>query len=171
MRPLRCGAICSTAHLHTPVKADFTCLWPSLNYGVIVTGNARLGGLTHVLHSNFKDLINVHDGGFFFFPLSVLQQTLSIWKTSLAGWPWWDHGSLRVSYFLIPSPANKSLGFWLRFFCLLTPGTLNLEQMRQRSKDSQEINLWSHRLNPAWLESCSLYCPGSYPFSKPDSPD
>lgn len=35
-------------------------------YGVILRGNARLGGLIHFSHSDFKDLTNVHDGGFFF---------------------------------------------------------------------------------------------------------
>lgn len=35
------------------------------SYGVILRGNARLGELTHFSHSNFKDLTNVHDGGFF----------------------------------------------------------------------------------------------------------
>lgn len=74
-------------------------------YGVILRGNARLGGLIHFSHSDFKDLTNVHDGGFFFLCSSAnllhLEETSS-WVTLMG--PWESNGQLLTH--LIPCKSE-----------------------------------------------------------------
>ena len=47
---------------------------------------------------------------------------------------------------------------------LFIPGTLNLEQIRQRSKDSREINLWSHRTASSLARVLQLALPWFLPI-------
>lgn len=78
------------------------------SFGVLLRGNAGLGGLTHSLLSNFKDLMNVHGNGlvFLFLLLTIPFNLGEIPSGVTLPGP----RESKISYSLIPSPANQSLG-------------------------------------------------------------